>query len=125
MSRHTPACLPPENEDYAGKTASVFGWGQTKDQALCRRYGSQVLMETTETIMTNQACEKLSGTAQVCKNLVIIEVITEEKTSMAGRLTADMVCGIKQEQAYASATVEDQLLWMWKDSTPLSVLPAG
>ena len=62
---------------------------------------------------------RLSCTAQVCKNLVIIEVITEEKASMAGRLRADMVCGIKQEQEYASATVEDQLLWMWKDSTPL------
>ena len=31
----------------------------------------------------------------MCKNLVIIEVITEEKASMVGRLTADMVCGLK------------------------------
>ena len=44
LSRHTLACLPPENEDYAGKTASVFGWGQTKDQALCRPFGNWILL---------------------------------------------------------------------------------
>ena len=103
LSRFTPACLPPKNASYAGKTASVYGWGQTqtKDNALpidegCPRYGnSPVLMEATQTIMTNNACEKSSGTVQVCEN----GLITEVEVTMAGQLTKDMVCGIGNRQS--------------------------
>ena len=99
LSRFTPACLPPKMANYSGKTASVYGWGQTqtKDNVLsidegCPRYGnSPVLMEATQTIMTNNACEKSSGTVQVCEN----GLITEEQATMEGALTDDMVCGIK------------------------------
>ena len=103
LSRFTPACLPPKMANYSGKTASVYGWGQTqtKDNVLsidegCPRYGnSPVLMEATQTIMTNNACEKSSGTVQVCEN----GLITEVEVTMAGQLTKDMVCGIGNRQS--------------------------
>ena len=91
MSIHTPACLPPKDADYSGKLASVYGWGRTKDpDGRCSRTSmSQVLMQTTQTIMTNSACEQRSGKKTYCKK----GVVTETNESMKGRVTDDMVCG--------------------------------
>ena len=102
LSRFTPACLPPKNASYAGKTASVYGWGLTTDEAEdaeaegCPTYEtSPVLMETTQTIMTNNACETSSGTVQRCEN----GIITEVQATMVGALTDNMVCGIGNRQS--------------------------
>ena len=101
VSIHTPACLPPKDADYSGKLASVYGWGdtqtpQTHPDAPLNDEGcpgsndlSQVLMQTTETIMTNSACEQSSGKQLHCED----GVFTETNESMKGLVTDDMVCG--------------------------------
>ena len=99
LSVHTPACLPPKDVDYSGKLASVYGWGATKTPQThpdapieCGRNGngmSKVLMQTTQTIMTNSACEQRSGKKTYCEK----GVVTETNESMKGKVTDDMVCG--------------------------------
>ena len=101
LATYTPACLAPRNTNYAGKTASVYGWGQTKDEARpqnagCPQYpNSLVLKETTQTVITNSECEQSSGTVLQCKN----GTVTESKPiSFQKLISYDMVCGIKKGQ---------------------------
>ena len=97
LATYTPACLAPRDTNYAGKTASLYGWGKTKDEARpsnagCPQYDlSPVLKETTQTIITNSECNQSSGTTLRCKN----GTVTEEPLSYNGKVTEDMVCGIK------------------------------
>ena len=100
LATYTPACLPPKDANYAGKTASVYGWGKTKDEARpidgCPKYNlSPVLKETTQTIITNNACKQSSGTILRCENGVVIEY---GPVSMNSLVLDDVVCGIKSGQ---------------------------
>ena len=105
VSIHTPACLPPKDADYSGKLASVYGWGDTKNQPFqlteegCQPKEndmSQVLMEATLPIMTKSACEKSSGKIQEC----IDGVVTETNVSFFDHVADDMVCGIQTGQGH-------------------------
>ena len=94
LSKYTPACLAPTDKDYTGKTASVYGWGSQEDHpGDCVEPvppGSPILKETTQTILSNEECEKRSGSFPCCDEL---GVATMCPTSMQGLIKDDMLCG--------------------------------
>ena len=72
LSKYTPACLPPKEEDYTGKVASVYGWGREMDFDKARCLGvpnpiSPVLKETTVVIKSNRECKQISGPVPCCE----------------------------------------------------------
>ena len=92
LSIHTPACLAPRDKDYTGKTASVYGWGieeWSPGECVGHTHFSSVLKETTQTIISNEECEKGSGSYKYCidGSVEIIEV------AMDGTIEDDMLCG--------------------------------
>ena len=72
LSKYTPACLAPNDEDYTGKEASVYGWGRigynpTGDCVKPAHPNSEILKETTQTILSNEDCGQRSGFVPCCK----------------------------------------------------------
>ena len=53
---YTPACLPSSNYDFAGETASVYGWGLT--QAGNTNSASPSLLEVDVPVVSNDVCGK-------------------------------------------------------------------
>ena len=73
LSIFTPACLPPTDADYAGKSASVYGWGREITHLYtpspCVNLPpklSPVLQETTQQIIRNSECQRGSGLYPCC-----------------------------------------------------------
>ena len=101
LAKYMPACLPPKDAVYTGKSASVYGWGQEEAApgGRCSTTvhpeppNSPVLRETTLTIISNNECEEGSGTVPVCVNPVAVR---EELRSHKGNITSDMICGYKK-----------------------------
>lgn len=59
ISVSVPICLPPSDEDFTGRMATVTGWGRLK-------YGGgvpSVLQEVQVPIMENQVCQEMFRTA--------------------------------------------------------------
>lgn len=82
LSVHMPACLPPKDKVFTGKTAWVYGWGDTQSQ----EEDQWTLRETSQTILSREECAKGEGT--------FIDEGVEKPVSMANTLSNDMICGI-------------------------------
>ena len=94
LSTHTPACLAPKEKDYTGKDASLYGWGDIgfNPPGSCVTPVhpiSEILKETTQTILSNEDCEQRSGSFPCCKEG------TEDmcEVSMKGKIKDNMLCG--------------------------------
>merc|ERR1712243_248065 len=74
LTKYTPACLANTGDNFVGKTAWVYGWGQTAFKA---DFGSSVLLKLQVKVASNQECIDWSkkafglaawelGTGQLC-----------------------------------------------------------
>merc|ERR1712058_34707 len=83
VSVYMPACLPAKGKDWTGQTGWVYGWGTIYSDGP----SSEVLRETSQTIITDQKCEQGSGT------------VNGKPESMQGLLSNnDMFCAEKTGQ---------------------------
>merc|ERR1712227_257129 len=53
LTKYTPACLANTGDNFVGKTAWVYGWGQTAFKA---DFGSSVLLKLQVKVASNQEC---------------------------------------------------------------------
>ena len=104
LSIFTPACLPPTDADYAGKSASVYGWGREITHLYtpspCVNLPpklSPVLQETTQQIIRNSECQRGSGLYPCCLfGTATLQFFAAEcPASMMGSITDDMICAYK------------------------------
>ena len=101
MSIFTPACLPPTDADFAGKSASVYGWGRETTHLFtpspCVNYPpglSPVLQEATQYIISNSECQLGSGLTPCCLfGTASLQFFAAEcPAKMMGKITDDLLC---------------------------------
>jgi len=94
VSVYMPACLPPKGKDWTGQTGWVYGWGTLYSGA---QDISDVLMETSQTIITDEKCEQGSGKINVTNPDTGITSLVD--VSMQGLISKDdMFCAEKTGQ---------------------------
>jgi len=90
LSVYMPACLPPAGKSWVDSAAWVYGWGTLFSGAEDISY---ILRETSQTIISNTACEQGSG--MINSTNPDTGVTSLVSASMQGTLTDNMLCGEK------------------------------